>query len=768
MPSKWIYNPEKFPSGPPDKSLYPRKLTKSEIKRICDCLPEVFSPIKGCANQARRNIQHQLKEFLLDIEITPMALMGPTAAPGDDPIKTSDLVKEIIYKFERARVTPETIVGLETADAIGRSSMQNTLNSFHVSGSAKNVSGGLQGLQELINVSRNRKFTSCTIMFKNTAMSYIDTLRKRRDIVGIMVGDLFNEPDVEIADPDDLEKFYWHDAFLAVTGRTIPKSKFVMRIKLNVNKIFQYRITMERIASAIENGNKPSVICVCSPANIGIIDIYPKEDYIAEPLEKAKISVFEKPSLVYLDVIVKPMLTKLIIQGIPGISAIFPVQLRTLAIVDNEVPVMTEKQIRKLPKDQQDSARRSWYIIYSDLQIKVTGIPLNKLQLLLELLKFDIQEVNTKYKYLSVTAPDDCPVGKKPSQYINKVLDDIENREKIEHIELRKKGEYRAPLNDPIITASRLFYVDTNGTNLKALLSRPDVDSDHTYSNDFYEMVKCIGYLSTRTFYARELATNIKDTEQYVNMRYIELPAAIVFNRLKPRGLTFTGISGATNTLGLASFQKSVDVFARRGLFGKSEQPHKDTSASIFFGKMITSGTGSAVIQPTEEYQEMLNKMKDSVKSMSATDLENAVDDYENQVGGSKRVVVVNEEDDTFKGIQELAAGPMPKAIPTSRKEAVKMAPVMSRELQEILNLFSEIPGTPLPISPLRHGLLASPENQGPARSPSIESIVRIVTPSIDLIPFVFVESFKRQKEVKEQVVEIVEMPEEDEDDDLN
>src|SRR5438105_5912430 len=154
----------------------PRNLTDDERENILNQIPSVQGATQDARDAANKIIRYKADVLLTKIKITPLAI--------------PELIEDMIRKFEKSRVVPETAVGISAAEAVGRVATQQTLNSFHVSGSSKSQSYGLEGMKEMINATKNRKNPSCTIVFKNKKMSYLETLRKRREIVGITVGRL--------------------------------------------------------------------------------------------------------------------------------------------------------------------------------------------------------------------------------------------------------------------------------------------------------------------------------------------------------------------------------------------------------------------------------------------------------------------------------------------------------------------------------------------------------------------------------------------------
>ena len=107
----------------------PRKLTKNEIQDILSVIPELKSASTETAEYNRKSMLNTINEMLSEIVITPLAI--------------EDMKSEILRQFEESLIAPGTVVGVTAAEALGQQITQGALNSFHQSGSAKNVTYGV-------------------------------------------------------------------------------------------------------------------------------------------------------------------------------------------------------------------------------------------------------------------------------------------------------------------------------------------------------------------------------------------------------------------------------------------------------------------------------------------------------------------------------------------------------------------------------------------------------------------------------------------------
>ena len=277
----------------------PRNLTDEEIKDILNIVPNIRSGADTVSEYNTKSLKAMLKEQLQDIKITPLGIQ--------------DLKDEISRQFANVQLRAGDMVGMSSASSSIKPITQLTLNSFHTSGSKSNVSTGIERATELLNASENTKRPSSTIYFKDQFLTFDDIIvKKRPQFTEITVKDLvIGTPDIETV--ATLEKPYWYSFYRAFYNKPF-NSVEMLRIYLDVNLLYAYKITMEDVVRVIEK-DQP-VICVFSPMNLGIIDIYPIENLLTSKLKNMEIVSHDKASLIFLSMIVIPALDVLKISGI--------------------------------------------------------------------------------------------------------------------------------------------------------------------------------------------------------------------------------------------------------------------------------------------------------------------------------------------------------------------------------------------------------------------------------------------------------------------
>jgi DNA-directed RNA polymerase beta' subunit len=194
-------------------------------------------------------------------------------------IKLIPKLKEILSQmYFRARVHPGESVGTLGATYIGEIQTQLTLNTFHFAGlSTFSVGAGVPRFLEILNISKNMKQPSITLQFKNSS-KVEDKYRLTRRLKEITLTNLISEkPEIYYCRKLSNEEEVWYNTYYTIYDSTIhdEEDKFLWSIRFNIstNKLYEYSLSLHDIVNKIQRFR--DLYCVCSPDNIGIIDVFP-------------------------------------------------------------------------------------------------------------------------------------------------------------------------------------------------------------------------------------------------------------------------------------------------------------------------------------------------------------------------------------------------------------------------------------------------------------------------------------------------------------
>jgi intein/homing endonuclease len=544
-------------------------------------------------------------------------------------------------------------------------------DTFHQSGSSKNVSAGLEALRELFNVSETRKHYNMTIQLKTKNYTYDDIFKFRELFTEIKMVDVIKDVAVLEKEKEDIPP--WTSLYLMIAQKTLPETEWFLRIKLDVNMLLTYNISMESIIDKIETETAPpSMVFVPSPLSIGIIDIYPDENAIKssvfemkslEPVsskrtapsdtEKASRDIIKeaKPSkegstkkekkvvkkqevrfdqhasLLFLNIIVAPLINNIYVSGIEEIKSVFPAFMPIYSIVLEEVLVNNQ-----------------WFLVLSPCQMKKTGIKSSDLKKLLNYVKIKILNENANGIYVEVNQIDEKGKPKKPSQIINNLLTEKEKEAEETEAKMIKddvKG-YIHPASE-LERLAKYWFAETNGRNFYKVIENDEVDPLTTYTNDIHDTARVLGIEAARNLLQIEFRNIVLAAEEYINSRHILLLVDIMTSTGRITSINFIGAKKMQRgALTLATFEQSMNVFQNAASFGMKEDVNT-VSTNIMTGKSFGNGTGFVNVMTKEDY---IQNIDDIGKRYNVTqeNLEEEIEIDVQDLEGNYNLVVEGEE----------------------------------------------------------------------------------------------------------------------------
>lgn len=280
-----------------------RHLTKAEIKDILS----IVKPQQRIPEDIAQNI---VQKFIANMKPT---LERITIYPK--MIKT--LKSEIEKYYEKSKIQPGEAIGVSVAHSIGQYQTQSTLNTFHKAGLAEEtLVSGVPRFLQLIDAAKFPKGAMCNIYFRDDIKTLEKAQNLGKDVVYIKLEDLIDEFDKCPYKEYD----YWYDNFAKFYGYNFKQFDHCISIKLNLQKLFNYNITLPEIARVLEE-QKSDISCVFSPIYEGKIDIF---------IDSQSINVDENVKYInedniidtYLD-FVTPILLNVKIRGVENIANVF-------------------------------------------------------------------------------------------------------------------------------------------------------------------------------------------------------------------------------------------------------------------------------------------------------------------------------------------------------------------------------------------------------------------------------------------------------------
>jgi DNA-directed RNA polymerase II subunit RPB1 len=243
------------------------------------------------------------------------------------------LMEIIVLTHMKSWVQPGDQVGIVAAQSIGEPATQMTLNTFHQAGVASKsaVTRGVPRLRELLKVTQNPKATSLTIALKPEYRTNKDkarevvqdleltVLRSITDKVAIYWDE---KDDTTVVEEDkDLMKFYklFEEGLMADEGIEEAWSKWVLRLELNREEMFNRNISIQEVVTVIKNTWSNDINVVYSDYNS---DKLVMRIRLPNKERQDKDTASQLDDFTNLKKFQNKLLNSIVIRGLPGIKAV--------------------------------------------------------------------------------------------------------------------------------------------------------------------------------------------------------------------------------------------------------------------------------------------------------------------------------------------------------------------------------------------------------------------------------------------------------------
>lgn len=196
----------------------------------------------------------------------------------------------------------------------------NQKDTFHKCGqSEKTMTQGVPRFQELINATKKPRIVNNKIYFTGSTK----TIEKARtnagsSIVGISFMDISNSIDVKLNKL--AEK--WYEPYKLLYNDKFGNYSHCISIKLNKQKLFDFNIELKYISDLIHS-HYDDLFCVFSPTTEAQFDIFVDTSNIELPEERISFINESNIEEIYLEECVQPIIEKINLCGIEGITEIF-------------------------------------------------------------------------------------------------------------------------------------------------------------------------------------------------------------------------------------------------------------------------------------------------------------------------------------------------------------------------------------------------------------------------------------------------------------
>ena len=253
------------------------------------------------------------------------------------------LINQIVSAYKNSIVSPGEMVGIIAAQSIGEPTTQMTLNTFHFAGvaSKSNVTRGVPRIEEILSLSVNPKNPSCTVhLFKEEEEDMNNAQRIMHKLEHIKLCNIVDSVNI-CFDPNDDETLIQEDKLLVKQFKMFEqmfsecaggddeeyknenKSKWIIRMSMNTQKMLDHNVTMDDINFAIKNIYGDDISCVYSDYNSDNL-IFRIRINTGKKSASKQQSLDQTDEIYLLKNFQDNLLNNLVLRGIKNIDSVLP------------------------------------------------------------------------------------------------------------------------------------------------------------------------------------------------------------------------------------------------------------------------------------------------------------------------------------------------------------------------------------------------------------------------------------------------------------
>jgi hypothetical protein len=549
-------------------------LTKQQIDEIINEIPEPPGIGRTALKIARGHLVDRVRTILEGIKLIPKQEAF------------EEFKSELIESLYQSYIEPGTPVGITAGVSLGGPVTQLSLNSFHFAGAQSGVALAFQKIRDFLTGSKMNRNPQMKIYFKVPYVgsdlheiqhvgTFDSIMAMRHEFEQTLVSDVVIDSHILKRDEAKLagvpqmislqsyirpERFEGSDIKFPLTH--------VIEIKLNTYRMFTHKITMAMVARAIEGvhpNNIPidSLTCVWQSQIDGRMYILVDESRnYGQGAMKQDVAI-----LMFLSRYVMRQYNQWKISGITGIVSIEPQEIDVL------------KGIYRI-KSLGDGIHR---VYTNNRKTRWDGISLADIYRVIKAAGFNVRKINKQELYLVV------------DNYFGDLEKELNNR--VQEAQ-NKVAIKRTPEENSLANVASFYYALTNGSNMKEIVWRDDIDLFRTISNYSHEIYDMLGIDAARIYLIFRFMQTLQDFSSYINPRHISLIFDLLCNLGIINSLSFVGINRRRfGPLVMSTHERALEVFVNSATFGDKEAI-TGASAAIYTGqKPKRMGTGSIAIE---------------------------------------------------------------------------------------------------------------------------------------------------------------------------
>ncbi len=357
-----IYKPPKRETN--NRGTLPENIHQSYVLNVCGVQNKILASLLNIKIKYKQdNLTDIMKhDYMFDINknatIIPNEIDGTIVYEERTPDKYSTLIFDKIIKIEEVPNTTPHAYDLTVEDTRTFVTYNGVahFDTFHLAGvaSKSNVTRGVPRIEELLRLTSNPKNPSLTIHLKqmdetdkDKATKYANMIEflKLSDIVSSMqiCFDPHERTTMIESDKVLLDQFYEFEDMVdecneggAPAADTRTRSKWIIRMELDVSVLLEKNITMDDVHYAISNSTYgENINCVFSDYNsdklvfrIRLFDINKKKKIVANTLDQSD-------EIYVLKNMQDALLNSIVLRGVTNIGKVTPRKLQNMVSLED-------------------------------------------------------------------------------------------------------------------------------------------------------------------------------------------------------------------------------------------------------------------------------------------------------------------------------------------------------------------------------------------------------------------------------------------------
>jgi hypothetical protein len=541
-----------------------RNITETEIKKILEYIPLTQS----VSSEQQRLINEQQCDVLSSI------LRTMTIHP--EGIET--LGEELRKAWNRSLVDPGTSVGMLAAQGIAQPATQGKLKNFSHSGTIRSRSYDADRLVEILEVGASQRYRNMTIVFDNQYITYAEILRDfRPKLVSITLRQLVKDFQTINRIGDTYDNSWWDNYCYIFNIDINSYAPMFLRLYLDTTTMAKYKISMKMIHNVLTTGDNMEFIGVIySPYDYGILDILvlPNAEITIKSTGGKKEKIRVNDELVFLENVIIPSIVKsdapegdIQISGINGIVDMLPVELPLHSLFvssHNRGRNIYDVFVNKRLEFVYGITRQRLKDVLKEVGAKIVKIPTSELHYLNALPLFIRCEC------------DSDPVKKLETLYSS--------------LKFEKDGVNYRNWHDPQYHRLVYCYGETDGNNLRDVLSIPGINRNHTISNDLREVRDVLGINAANNLIVQEMMI-VCETIGFVHQNHLLTISSAMTRNGVILPVNYQGTSKNAGTFTNISFERPMESIMASSIGANEYVASSSTLHGT--GRIIGTGTGA-------------------------------------------------------------------------------------------------------------------------------------------------------------------------------